>query len=74
MKNWEITKKKFLLIITALLFVTQSCADLSTDPDKNTNQTNSKIQITTPSNNGTMMEGNNEIIYSLVQPYSIKFL
>ncbi len=74
MINWEIAKKELLLIVTALLFVTQSCTDLSTDPDKNTNQTNSKIQITSPSNNGTMMEGNNEIIYSLVQPYSIKFL
>ncbi|MEO8232996.1 MAG: fibronectin type III domain-containing protein [Ignavibacteriota bacterium] len=74
MKNWKITKKESLLIITVLLFVTQSCADLSTDPDKNTNQTNSKIQIASPSNDGTMMEGDNEIIYSLVQPYSIKFL
>ncbi len=74
MINWEITKKEFMLVITALLFVSQSCADLSTDPEKNTNQTDSKIQITSPSDNGTMMEGNNEIVYSLVQPYSIKFL
>ena len=74
MKNWVITKKEFFLIITALLLVTQSCSDLTTEPDKNTNQTNSKIQISSPSNNGTMMEGNNEIIYSLAQPYSIKFL
>lgn len=66
--------KIFLVIITFLIFISQSCADLSSDPNQNTNSSNSKIQITSPSNNGTLMEGNNEIIYSIAQPYSIKFL
>ena len=60
----------FLVLITVLIFISQSCADLSSDP----NSSNSKIQISLPSNSGTLMEGNNEIIYSIVQPYSIKFL
>ena len=60
----------FLVLITVLIFISQSCADLSSDP----NSSNSKIQISSPSNSGTLMEGNNEIIYSIVQPYSIKFL
>jgi hypothetical protein len=53
-----------------LIIISQSCADLSSDP----NSSNSKIQISSPSNNGTLMEGNNEIIYSIAQPYSIKFI
>lgn len=63
-------KKIFTLLITAFLFISQSCADLSSDP----NPSNSKIQITSPSNSGILMEGYNEIIYSLAQPYSIKFI
>lgn len=62
--------KIFLVLITFLIFISQSCADFSSDP----NSSNSKIQITSPSNNGTLMEGNNEIIYSIAQPYSIKFI
>ncbi len=62
--------KIFLVLITFLMFISQSCADISSDP----NSSNSKIQITSPSNNGTLMEGNNEIIYSIAQPYSIKFI
>jgi len=62
--------KIFFVLITVLIFISQSCADLSSDP----NSSNSKIQISSPSNNGTMMEGYNEIIYSLAQPFSIKFL
>ena len=65
-KKWRI----FLVLITVLIFISQSCADLSSDP----NSSNSKIQISSPSNSGTLMEGNNEIIYSIAQPYSIKFL
>ncbi len=60
----------FLILITVLIIISQSCADLSSDP----NSSNSKIQISSPSNNGTLMEGNNEIIYSIAQPYSIKFI
>lgn len=75
MNKWFIKKKKFLiLVLSVLLIVVQSCADLSSNPDQNNNQANSKIQITSPSNNGNFMEGNNEIIYSIAQPYSIKFL
>ena len=62
--------KIFLILITVLIIISQSCADLSSDP----NSSNSKIQISSPSNNGTLMEGNNEIIYSIAQPYSIKFI
>jgi hypothetical protein len=70
-----ITKKKlFALLASGFLFLSQSCADLSSDPDQNFNQSNSKIQITSPANNGTLTEGNNEIVYSIAQPYSIKFL
>lgn len=65
-KKWRI----FLVLIAVLIFISQSCADLSSDP----NSSNSKIQISSPSNNGTLMEEYNEIIYSLAQPFSIKFL
>lgn len=75
MNRWLIKKNQvFIILITVFIFITQSCADLSSNPDQNNSQSNSKIQISTPSNNGTLMEGNNEIIYSLAQPYSIKFL
>jgi uncharacterized protein len=63
-------RKIFLILLTVLIIISQSCADLSSDP----NSSNSKIQISSPSNNGTLMEGNNEIIYSIAQPYSIKFI
>jgi len=66
-----ITKKRiYTIFIIVLIIISQSCADLSSDP----NLSNSKIQITSPSNNGTLMEGYNEIIYTLEQPYSIKFI
>jgi len=66
-----ITKKRICAIFLIVLIIfSQSCADLSSDP----NSSNSKIQISSPTNNGTLMEGNNEIIYSIAQPYSIKFL
>lgn len=75
MSTWLNKRRKiFVLIITLLLFLSQSCADLSSDPNQNSNSSNSKIQITSPSSNGTLMEGYNEIIYSLEQPYSIKFI
>ena len=75
MNKWFIKKEKVLFLILNVLFIfTQSCADLSSNPDQNSNQSNSKIQITSPSNNGYFMEGDNEIIYSIAQPYSIKFL
>ena len=65
--------KIFLVLITGLIFISQSCADLSSDPNQNS-KSNSKIQISSPSNNGNLIEGNNEIVYSIAQPYSIKFL
>jgi hypothetical protein len=74
MNNWLSKKKELLLLVASILFINQSCADLSTGPDKNSNTVLSKIQISSPSNNGTLMEGNNEIVYSISQPYAIKFL
>jgi hypothetical protein len=75
MSTWSNKRRKILvLIITLVLLLSQSCADLSSDPNQNNNSSNSKIQITSPSSNGTLMEGYNEIIYSLEQPYSIKFI
>lgn len=69
-KSLNKRERIFLFLITVLIFISQSCADLSSDP----NSSDSKIQISSPSNNGTLMAGNNEIIYSIAQPYSIKFL
>lgn len=63
-------RRVFAFILVTAFLITQSCADLSSDP----NSSNSKIQISAPASNGTLMEGNNEIIYSISQPYSIKFL
>jgi hypothetical protein len=63
-------RRVFAFILVTAFLITQSCADLSSDP----NASNSKIQIFSPSSNGTLMEGKNEIIYSISQPYSIKFL
>ena len=70
-----ITKRKvYALLIIIFLLITQSCADLSSDPNQNTSKSDLKIQISYPFNNGTLMDGNNDIVYSIVQPYSIKFL
>jgi len=75
MKKWLIEKNNtFLILIVILLIISQSCADLSSDPNQNSNPSNLKIQIISPSSYGTLMEGNNEIVYSIAQPYSIKFL
>ena len=63
-------RRVFAFILVTAFLITQSCADLSSDP----NSSNLKIQISSPASNGTLMEGNNEIIYSISQPYSIKFL
>lgn len=52
----------------------QSCVDLSSDPDQNFNQTNSKIQITTPQNNNSISIGKNDLLYNITQPYNLKFL
>ncbi len=68
------TRRRFIFLILFSLLLSQSCADLSTNPDQNENRSNYKIQISSPSSNGTLMEGNNEIIYSISQPYTIKFL
>jgi len=70
-----ITKRKvFALFIIIFLFITQSCTDLSSDPNHDSSQSNPKIQISSPISNGTLMEGNNDIVYSIAQPFSIKFL
>ena len=66
---------KTLLYISFIFFVMlQSCADLTTNPESTSNNENQKIQIISPLNNGALMDGKNSIIYSLAQPYSIKFI
>ncbi len=75
MKKWLLKKNNtFSILIVILIIISQSCADLSSDPNQNSNPSNLKIQIISPSSDGTLMEGNNEIVYSIAQPYSIKFL
>jgi len=75
MKKWLLKKNNtFSILIVILIIISQSCADLSSDPNQNSNPSNLKIQIISPSSDGTLMEGNNEIVYSITQPYSIKFL
>lgn len=74
MNYWLIKKLKFLIIMSGLILIFQSCADLSTNPTQNSNQYNSKIKIISPSNNGSLMAGDNEIVYSISPPYNIKFL
>jgi len=75
MKKWFLKKNNtFSILIVILIIISQSCADLSSDPNQNSNPSNLKIQIISPSSDGTLMEGNNEIVYSITQPYSIKFL
>jgi len=64
----------YILFVIVSLSLFQSCVDLSNNPDPNSSPTNLKIQILSPTNNGSLMDGENEIIYSLVQPYSIKFI
>ena len=63
----------FISIISSFVGL-QSCTNLSSNPDENTNQTSSKIQISSPSSNSTISEGENRIFYSLAQPYSLKFI
>jgi|WetSurMetagenome_2_1015567.scaffolds.fasta_scaffold29446_2 hypothetical protein len=63
-----------ILFVIVSLSLLQSCFDLSADPDTNSTPSNFRIQILSPTNNGSLMDGENEIIYSLVQPYSIKFI
>lgn len=64
-------------IVTILLLISiQSCADLSTSPEQNSDLSNTelKIKITSPVNNAQLLEGSNEIIYTIAQPYSLKFI
>lgn len=67
-------KKNFALFLLVLfsLLTFFSCVDLSNDPVQN--KWDSKINIISPTNNGTLEDGNNIISYSLQQPYSIKFI
>ena len=70
MKKWLLKKNNtFSILIVILIIISQSCADLSSDPNQNSNPSNLKIQIISPSSDGTLMEGNNEIIYSIAQTY-----
>jgi hypothetical protein len=62
----------FLSIV--LFIAINSCADLSSGPDEQNNQTETTITINAPSSNSQITEGSNEVSYSLTKPYSIKFL
>lgn len=57
-----------------ILIGLQSCVDLSSDPEQNSNETNSKIQITTPQDNNSISIGKNDLLYNIAQPYNLKFL
>jgi len=61
-----------LVILTAIISF-QSCMDLSNDPNKDSDS-GKKISVISPVTNGSLQEGNNIIQYSVVQPYSIKFI
>jgi hypothetical protein len=75
MKQIKIRTKIFYILFGVVsLSLFQSCVDLSSNPDPNSSTTNSKIQLLSPNNNGSLIDGENEIIYSLIQPYSIKFI
>lgn len=58
------------ILLFGLLLI-QSCADFSNDSTQNSD---SKITIITPTSNGNLQEGENNIVYSLTQPYEIKFI
>lgn len=72
------TKTNFikLSVIFFTLSIISSCVDLSTSPDQSSNQSNidSKIKITSPTDNTQISEGTNEIIYSIANRYSLKFI
>lgn len=68
------TKIFYILFVVVSLSLFQTCVDLSNNPDPNSSPADLKIQILSPTNSGTLMDGKNEIVYSLVQPYSIKFI
>lgn len=74
-KIFNITIKQILIFVIVLLSVI-SCVDLTSSPDENSNGSNSnlKVQITSPLNDSKITTGNNEIIYSIATPYSLRFL
>lgn len=61
-------------LLTILFTAFNSCTDLSSGPDNQNNPTEITILINSPSSNSQIIEGSNEISYSLTKPYSIKFL
>lgn len=70
-----IAKLAKMFITLLFLLNIQSCADLSSNPDsENPDDVNYKILISTPSSNEQLSQGNNEIIYSIKNPYSLKFV
>jgi hypothetical protein len=60
--------------IFLFLIIVQSCANLSSNPDQTDNNTNSKVKIYSPANDSQITEGINEIIYSIENPYSLRFV
>lgn len=71
-KNIFIKKLSLIGIILVTFLSLQSCGDLSTEPDQH--NSTGKISVLTPVSNGSLQVGNNSIIYSLTQPYSLKFI
>lgn len=59
---------------TILFTALNCCTDLSSGPDDQKNQAETTITINSPSSNSQIIEGSNEISYSITKPYSIKFL
>lgn len=71
-KNIFIKKLSLIEIILVTFLSLQSCGDLSTEPDQQ--NSTGKISVVTPVSNGSLQVGNNSIIYSLTQLYSLKFI
>lgn len=74
-KIFNITISQILIsFVSSFLLV--SCADLSSNPGENSGGTNSnlKVQITSPVTDSRITAGNNEIVYSVANPYSLKFM
>jgi hypothetical protein len=63
-------------LIFLSLIIIQACADLSLNPNQgiDSNSTNLKIKISSPLSNTQLSEGSREIVYSIENPYSLKFI
>ena len=66
---------KACAILLSVIFF-NSCADLSSNPEQTDDSSNEsyKLNITSPVSESLLPEGSNEIIYSIDNPYSLKFV